>query len=97
MDNLTKELAEILAEVRYFMDMGKSPGDYLMVKVDAVLDRYVDVCTTPKPVITRVEVITSEGRDYVNWEEDNVVTASLQDKGRTLKVSVTQNTKEPND
>lgn len=38
--------------------------------------------------ITRVEVITDTGRDYVNWEDDNDITASHQDGGRTLKVFV---------
>ena len=38
--------------------------------------------------ITRVEVITDTGRDYVCWEDDNDITASHQDGGRTLKVFV---------
>jgi hypothetical protein len=38
--------------------------------------------------ITRVEVITDTGRDYVCWEEDNDITLSYQDGGRTLKVFV---------
>ena len=38
--------------------------------------------------ITRVEVITDTGRDYVNWEDDNNITVSYQDDGRTLKVFV---------
>jgi hypothetical protein len=43
--------------------------------------------------ITRVEVITDTGRDYVNWEDDNNITVSYQDDGRTLKVFV--NTMKP--
>ena len=43
--------------------------------------------------ITRVEVITDTGRDYVCWEEDNDITLSYQDDGRTLKVFV--NTMKP--
>ena len=39
-------------------------------------------------IITRVEIITDTGRDYVNWEEDNDITLSYQDDGRTLKVFV---------
>ena len=39
-------------------------------------------------IITRVEIITDTGRDYVNWEEDNDITVSYQDDGRTLKVFV---------
>ena len=38
--------------------------------------------------ITRVEVITDTGRDYVNWKDDNDITVSYQDGGRTLKVFV---------
>ena len=43
--------------------------------------------------ITRVEVIDENGRYYVNWEEDNDITLSYQDDGRTLKVFV--NTMKP--
>lgn len=50
----------------------------------------------PEPVITRVEVITGEGRVYTNWEKDNKITTSLQDDGKTLKVFVnTKTTEEP--
>jgi len=38
--------------------------------------------------ITRVEVIDENGRSYVNWKDDNDITASHQDGGRTLKVFV---------
>ena len=38
--------------------------------------------------ITRLEVITDTGRDYVCWEDDNDITVSYQDDGRTLKVFV---------
>lgn len=38
--------------------------------------------------ITRLEIITDTGRDYVNWEDDNDITVSYQDDGRTLKVFV---------
>ena len=39
--------------------------------------------------ITRLEVITDTGgREYVSWEEDNDITLSYQDDGRTLKVFV---------
>ena len=43
--------------------------------------------------ITRLEVITDTGRDYVCWEDDNDITVSYQDDGRTLKVFV--NTMKP--
>ena len=48
----------------------------------------------PEPVITRVEVITDK-REYVNWNKNNVITTSLQDGGKTLKVFITKNTEEP--
>ena len=52
----------------------------------------------PEPVITRVEVITDEGRVYTNWEKDNKITTSLQDDGKTLKVFVnTKNTQDLKD
>jgi hypothetical protein len=38
--------------------------------------------------ITRVEVITNNGREYVSWEDDNDITYMLQDSNRTLKVFV---------
>lgn len=38
--------------------------------------------------ITRVEVITDTGRDYVNWEDDNDITVSYQDNEKTLKIFV---------
>jgi hypothetical protein len=38
--------------------------------------------------ITRVEAIDENGRSYVNWEDDNDITALHQDGGRTLKVFV---------
>ena len=38
--------------------------------------------------ITRLEVITNTGRDYVSWEDDNDVSWQFQDGGRTLKVFV---------
>jgi hypothetical protein len=37
--------------------------------------------------VTRVEVITREGRAYVNWMAEGV-SLSFQDEGRTLKVFV---------
>ena len=37
------------------------------------------------PDVTRVEVITSEGREFVRYECSNVQ-VSLQDDGRTIKV-----------
>ena len=38
--------------------------------------------------VTRVEVIDSTGRVYVNWNPDNVVEVQLQDDGKTLKVFI---------
>lgn len=40
--------------------------------------------------ITRVEVIDENGRSYVNWDENNNVSVSLQDNGRTLKIFISQ-------
>jgi len=39
---------------------------------------------------TRVEIITEEGREYVNIHVDNVVSMSLQDDRRTLKVFISR-------
>jgi hypothetical protein len=93
-NNLTKELAESLIEIRNFAAIGEIPAATYMVRADAVLDRYIDALRTPKPVITRVEVIT-DTREYVHWNPYNKITTSLQDDGKTLKVFVTQNTEEP--
>jgi hypothetical protein len=41
------------------------------------------------PNVTRVEVITSEGREFVRYDCSNVQ-VSLQDEGRTLKVFLKQ-------
>ena len=38
--------------------------------------------------ITRVEIITDTGRDYVNWKDDNDITVSYQDNEKTLKIFV---------
>lgn len=40
--------------------------------------------------IKRVEVIDENGRSYVNWSENNFVSMSVQDEGRTLKVFITK-------
>jgi hypothetical protein len=93
-DDITHELAETLKELRTKFDSRQhlSPS---MVRVDAILDRYAEPFMSPEPVITRVEVITDTGRDYVNWEKDNKITTSLQDDGKTLKIFVNKNTEEP--
>lgn len=39
--------------------------------------------------VTRVEVIDSKGRSYVNWDCDKVI-ASLQDDDRTLKLFISE-------
>jgi hypothetical protein len=50
-DDITKELAETLRELRTKFDAREhlSPS---MVRVDAVLDRYNDACKTPEPQMT---------------------------------------------
>ena len=93
-DDITHELAETLKELRQLYDSRQHLGPS-MVRVDAVLDRYEDACKTQEPVITKVEVIADEVREYVNWKPYNKITTSLQDDGKTLKVFVTQNTEEP--
>jgi len=40
------------------------------------------------PMVTRVEVIDQDGRSYVNWDKDNMVTIQLQDDGRPLKIFI---------
>lgn len=45
--------------------------------------------------ITRIEVIDENGRSYVNHEDDNDVTLSYQDDGKTLKVFVNKKPKSP--
>jgi len=44
----------------------------------------------PMQGVTRVEVIDSRGRCYVNWKAGNKVELSLQDEGRTLKVFISE-------
>lgn len=45
--------------------------------------------------ISRIEIIDSTGRTYVQWlKEDTVIIPQLQDNERTLKLFVTSNTKE---
>jgi hypothetical protein len=41
------------------------------------------------PEVTRVEVITDDGREFVRYDCNNVQ-VSLQDDGRTLKVFLKQ-------
>lgn len=43
----------------------------------------------------RVEVITDEGRAYINWKASNIVQLYLQDEGRTLKIFISQNREVP--
>lgn len=40
-------------------------------------------------LINRVEVIDTDGRSYVNWDQENNVKMQLQDLGKTLKVFIT--------
>jgi hypothetical protein len=37
---------------------------------------------------TRVEVIDQKGRTYVNWDKNNIVSISLQDDGKTIKIFI---------
>ncbi len=40
--------------------------------------------------ITRVEVITDKGREFVSWDDKNEVTLNIQNDGKTLKVFIQQ-------
>jgi hypothetical protein len=75
---------------RYYISDGRCfcPANRLHDIVDIVL-----ADEDPEPVINRVEVITDGGRVYTNWDKNNVITTSLQDDGKTLKIFV--NTEEP--
>ncbi len=77
---------------KYYSDYGKVFGYDVASPYDIVDIALAD--EDPKPIITRVEVITDK-REYVNWNKDNVITTSLQDDGKTLKVFITKNTEEP--
>ena len=46
--------------------------------------------------VNRVEVIDEKGRSYVNWHKDNVVEASVQDDGKTLKIFINYGRRESN-
>lgn len=46
-----------------------------------------DACL-PYPEINRVEVIDHTGRAYTNWNDDNKVEVSFQDKNRTMKIFI---------
>jgi hypothetical protein len=49
-----------------------------------------DVVNSDKilPKCTRVEVIDTTGRAYVNWQEGNIVQLMMQDDDRTLKIFI---------
>jgi hypothetical protein len=40
------------------------------------------------PDVTRVEVIDKNGRSYTNWDYDNMVSVSIQDDGKTIKIFI---------
>jgi|AntAceMinimDraft_18_1070375.scaffolds.fasta_scaffold04883_6 hypothetical protein len=42
---------------------------------------------------TRVEVIDEKGRSYINWKPTNKVEISIQDNSKTLKVFISQTSK----
>ena len=69
-EDRTKQLKKETEQIRQqIKDIQQPNGDFLK--------NYPDV--------TRVEVITGEGREFVRYECSNVQ-VSLQDDGRTLKV-----------
>lgn len=54
----------------------------------------VDKLTTGRvnlPNCTRVEVIDENGRSYVNWKDNNAVSISIQDNGKTIKIFIKNN------
>jgi hypothetical protein len=77
---------------KYYSDYGKVFGYDVASPYDIVDIVLAD--EGPEPVITRVEVITGEGRAYVWSEKDNKITTSLQDDGKTLKIFVNKTTEE---
>lgn len=46
--------------------------------------------TIDTTTITRVEVIDSNGRSYINRDDNNKVQIFIQDDGRTMKVVIMQ-------
>lgn len=62
-----------------------SPENYS--NLEKMLDEYLKA-NLPTDKVNRVEVIDEDGRSYVNWKENNKVTTSIQDDGRTLKVII---------
>ncbi len=61
---LTKELAETLKELRTRIDKRMLPG-LVMVKVDAVLDKYEDACKQPEQPVTDSVEMTQD--DLLYW------------------------------
>lgn len=45
----------------------------------------------PLTDVTRVEIIDEKGRNYVNKNDNNLVSVSFQDGGRTMKVFIDKN------
>ena len=78
-NNLTKELAESLVEMRNFADIGEIPAAAYMVRADAVLDRYVDALRTPEPKMT------INLKDY----ENKLVVATLRNEWRIVDILYT--------
>jgi len=58
------------------------------VQTDIVLKLLEDTVNGALKKCTRVEVISDQGRDYVNWNLDNKITISFQDDYKTLKIFI---------
>jgi hypothetical protein len=60
------------------------------ITCDRLTDQIMDVLDTlnQETTITRVEVIDENGRSYVNWNKENIISYQLQDDDTTLKVFV---------
>lgn len=38
--------------------------------------------------ISRIEVVDKDGRNFVNWHNDNKTSICIQDEGKTLKIFI---------
>jgi hypothetical protein len=97
MDDRIAQLREETARIRKTMG-GKCEGDYEAFDTVEELfeDLHAEDVQAPNgdflknyPEVTRVEVITDDGREFVRYDCHNVQ-LSLQDDGRTLKVFLKQ-------
>jgi len=69
--------------------VGKGTKNRLIADLELYIE-YLEKVTSDKilPKCTRVEVIDTTGRAYVNWQEGNIVQLMMQDDDRTLKIFI---------